>query len=67
MVLGKLGVALRKFSWSYTHKYCPKNQRIILKSIIPQGWGTSKLGVEAQRNLVVVPKVGEKGVALKVG
>ena len=32
---------------------------------IQQGWGNSKSGV-ALRNLVVAPKVGEKGVALRV-
>ena len=33
---------------------------------IQQGWGTSKSGV-VQRTLGVAPRVGEKGVALKVG
>ena len=44
----------------------PKEQDYTLKSIIHQGWGTSKLGA-ALRILGVAPKVGEKGVALKVG
>ena len=46
------------------HKLCPKNSRIILKSIIQQGWGTSKSG-EALRILGVTPKAGEKGVVQK--
>ena len=37
-----------------------------LQNPIQQGWETSKLGV-ALRIFGVVPKVGEKGVALKVG
>ena len=40
-------------------------QRITLKSIIKQGWKTSKSGV-ALRILVEAPKVDERGVALKV-
>ena len=41
--------------------------RLILpKSIIEQGWGTPKSG-GVPRILSLVPKVREKGVALKVG
>ena len=41
-------------------------RKIILQSIIQQGWWTSKSGV-ALRILGVAPTEGEKYVALKVG
>ena len=40
--------------------------KLILKSIFQQCWGSSKSGV-ALRISGVAPKVGEKGVVLKVG
>ena len=42
-----------------------RSKRIILKSIIQQGWGTSKSDA-AQRIFGGAPKVGEKDVALRV-